>query len=1755
VAPAQARPALVQGYLNSAIDQYRRGDYERAAPLFLKAQESQADLTPAQRNDLDKIMALNNKALQAQREGLAQLRDAEQAIRAGRMQDAAALLRAVTANQFLPADKKQRAQQLSEQLHPGSVAKVPLTGTGGTPPLALARGKLQQARILMDKGDYDAAAALAREAELLGAVYDAREDTPVKVHNDIEKIRSNPSALMATARVALQNGDLDKAERLAHQAEAVSSVWNRSLQMWGDSPSKVLKDVQAARAKAAVAATVKAKGTTQVAAQAKLVVEPAAATATVANTDKARDLLKLARKSLQSGDFAHARKLAEQARVLKPELNYWEDTPDKLLNDVQRAEAAKQPTTVLAGNTAVSKSAPTATAESKTTDPRVLLRQGRELYQAGKYDEAKVKATAANASPAAKWGLFEDSPEKLLRDLAKRDQENSHKVLAEARKKFEQGDLDSAEKLTDRAERMHGPYSIWDFGDRPQKLRAEIDVTRAKNHTTKLPPPLPGALAQNKPSDKAAPATPPAPGAVAQNQPVVTRSPATTRESAFIDLAPRAALAGSGPAAAVAPVVTLPSAPSLPTVATVNVPGSATLPKVDDRSAQARQKLAEARLRLREGNATLALQLAGEVELMGVRFDQPGEDSPATLRRDCELSMKRARDAAADAAKQQVKQLLAEAHRLQADGRLCDARLKALEAQKLGAAYGPNEERPEQVLQQLSFLCYKRVEVLMQQAGDQMANAAADPARCQKAEHDLTEARQLAGSFGLDVRPIDEKMNVVRQARDRSAVAQAPPATNAQGPSLPAAPAMASPVMAAPALAATNGAELLEKARLELRSGNTETARRLAVEAYSGPAAVRPEAEALLRSIDAEEFSQRVLEAKRSFDAGVGYFNRRDYAQAASILHAVDLTLLEPDKQARYREIMQTPEMRPQALTLVSAKTPAGSLPGTAHASDAAGGPPASAPLEESLAQRTRAMQEIKFQQLRTKGLEVQTEALQRFQAGDTDRALELLQDYLARLREAQLEPERLALLQRPVDSRLQQFKMLKVQADYEKMNKSHHDAILDQRKREELAEENKKKQIAELMSQYRTFFKEAKYTEAEALAMRARELDPDDAQLSAAVYIAETQKNRFEANKAKHEREVMFVDELNNVEQQGPALTNANPLKVDKDAHDRAAKRRDYSQGLVFSLKNEKEREIERRLSSPVSLEFKDTPLQQVISDLRDSTGINIIPDKPALDEDGVSLARPISMKLEGVSLRSALNLLLHQVKLTYVIKEEVLQITTESHARERGVEKVYPVADLIVPVDNYVVPNSSNLTRVLENQNKNNNLLIGSAQPFQNVNAMVGGAPVGGSAASMTSVSPPAPAASFTSTAPAAGQRAPGQTMEDLLIKLITNTVAPQSWSEVGGPGTIDYYPLGMALVINQTPDIQEQIQELLNALRRLQDLEVSVEVRLINLSESFFERIGIDFNINILTKNNEPTESQLVTGNFAPPFTVNAFQPKNFLSGLTTPGSRNGNFATYTGDLNIPIAPQSFAQALPPFGGYNSLASGLDVGLAFLSDIQVFMFMEAAQGDRRTNIMQAPKLTMFNGQAAVINIQDNQFFVTSVTVAQSGGQVVFVPQNTPFPLGVFLALQPVVSADRRFVRMNLQPQLTNLTSALVPLFPITTFITPVFEGGAIGQPTPFTQFLQQPSITSINVQTTVSVPDGGTVLLGGLKLMNEGRNEFGPPFLSKIPYLNRLFKNVGYGRDTSSLLIMVTPRVIINEEEEVRQIGSAPAPTPSP
>ena len=83
-----------------------------------------------------------------------------------------------------------------------------------------------------------------------------------------------------------------------------------------------------------------------------------------------------------------------------------------------------------------------------------------------------------------------------------------------------------------------------------------------------------------------------------------------------------------------------------------------------------------------------------------------------------------------------------------------------------------------------------------------------------------------------------------------------------------------------------------------------------------------------------------------------------------------------------------------------------------------------------------------------------------------------------------------------------------------------------------------------------------------------------------------------------------------------------------------------------------------------------------------------------------------------------------------------------------------------------------------------------------------------------------------------------------------------------------------------------------------------------------------------------------------------------------------------------------------------------------------------------------------------------------------------------------------------------------------------------------------------VQEPLIQITEVRTTVSVPDGGTLLLGGQTLAGEIEREAGVPVLSKIPFLKRLFTNRGMAKDDQVLLILVKPTIIIQREQEQRQ-----------
>ncbi len=213
-----------------------------------------------------------------------------------------------------------------------------------------------------------------------------------------------------------------------------------------------------------------------------------------------------------------------------------------------------------------------------------------------------------------------------------------------------------------------------------------------------------------------------------------------------------------------------------------------------------------------------------------------------------------------------------------------------------------------------------------------------------------------------------------------------------------------------------------------------------------------------------------------------------------------------------------------------------------------------------------------------------------------------------------------------------------------------------------------------------------------------------------------------------------------------------------------------------------------------------------------------------------------------------------------------------------------------------------------------------------------------------------------------------------------------------------------------------------------------------------------------------------------------------------------------------------------------------------------------MTALQGDTRSNLVQAPKVTTFNGAAATINSANVINYVAALIPIVGAGAVAFQPIPSTINDGVFLNVTPVVSADRRYVRMTLAPTFNTFSG-----FDTISIPAAVGGGGLGGQATSINGTLQLPNFTNNQVVTTVTVPDGGTVLLGGVKRLREERNESGTPILSKTPLINRLFRNIGIGRETDSLMLMVTPRIIILEEEEERlgipAVNNPAASSPAP
>jgi hypothetical protein len=187
--------------------------------------------------------------------------------------------------------------------------------------------------------------------------------------------------------------------------------------------------------------------------------------------------------------------------------------------------------------------------------------------------------------------------------------------------------------------------------------------------------------------------------------------------------------------------------------------------------------------------------------------------------------------------------------------------------------------------------------------------------------------------------------------------------------------------------------------------------------------------------------------------------------------------------------------------------------------------------------------------------------------------------------------------------------------------------------------------------------------------------------------------------------------------------------------------------------------------LSMPIDFDFRARPLEECLDFIKNSPNLptfELLLDRVTLADEGVATDGPITLKLKGCRLESALKLLLDPLQLTCVFENDVLMVTTAPKAGEKLFTRIYPVRDLYEGRERAVRRD------VAEKSDR-----------------------------------------------PQGGGFGRGMKYDDLVEAILIN-LEPESWEELSGPGTLTYVKESGSLVIRQTLQVHREILQLLRDLR---------------------------------------------------------------------------------------------------------------------------------------------------------------------------------------------------------------------------------------------------------------------------------------------------------------------------------------------------
>jgi type IV pilus assembly protein PilQ len=211
---------------------------------------------------------------------------------------------------------------------------------------------------------------------------------------------------------------------------------------------------------------------------------------------------------------------------------------------------------------------------------------------------------------------------------------------------------------------------------------------------------------------------------------------------------------------------------------------------------------------------------------------------------------------------------------------------------------------------------------------------------------------------------------------------------------------------------------------------------------------------------------------------------------------------------------------------------------------------------------------------------------------------------------------------------------------------------------------------------------------------------------------------------------------------------------------------------------------------------------------------------------------------------------------------------------------------------------------------------------------------------------------------------------------------------------------------------------------------------------------------------------------------------------------------------GTLDGAPSAQPFPPSLPTQGPDGSLLSsipntviGLTTGL--FGTAQINMLISAGEKKGQAKIIATPRVTTLNNRKAKIESK-TQIPISTIQAGDAGGDPIVTTTYVDVPL-----------------KLEITPQITDVGTVVLDV--LAENASAAASAGGV-----------TPTINTQIMETQVTVPDGGTTVVGGVLFDDERESQDRTPGLSKIPLLGNLFKRKGVERNTNEILFFITPRI---------------------